>query len=461
MRHLLLQADARRIPIASKSVHCVCTSPPYFGLRNYGDDRQIGLEPTPDEFVSAIVAVSRDIWRVLRDDGSYWLNLGDSFANDTKWGGSGSGPTTKNYTSGLGGCIGQKAKRNTGLKPKDLCMIPERVALALQADGWYLRAKPPWIKPSPMPESTCDRPNVAHESIFLLTKSPRYFFDMEAVRVPSSSATLAREQYSRIVQSGNKSHVPDQGDHTGLHKTYSVTHDHETPSNVGGRHLRTNDFFTASLDTLIDHHDSYAAHLRKIRDNGGLLLSEDGDPMAFWVAAKSFSGAHFATWPERLVRTMILASTSEKGCCPECGACWIRILERSKGDTEANGRPKQTAGMESRTSTLSLSGNGSAEWEKRGGKSFLLGWQSSCGCDPADPIPCTVLDPFGGAQTTPMVAVSLGRRGIGMDLNREYLAMGSDRIAESLRPVSRYDAPKPLKPMSGQLDLFAEAEVTP
>jgi DNA modification methylase len=165
--------------MADKSVHCCVTSPPYFGLRDYGVDGQIGLEKTPDEFVAKLVEVFREVRRVLRDDGTCWVNLGDSYCSQggpqvaqTKW-------QVNGASDGQNG--GASRAAIVGLKPKDLIGIPWRVAFALQADGWYLRSDIIWHKPNPMPESVTDRPTKAHEYLFLLAKSERYFFDSDAI----------------------------------------------------------------------------------------------------------------------------------------------------------------------------------------------------------------------------------------------------------------------------------------
>jgi DNA modification methylase len=453
---MLLQANSRRIPLASGSVHCCACSPPYFGLRSYLDQddpnkaMEIGQEPTPAEFVEALRVVGKEIFRVLRDDGSWWLNLSDSYAGS--WGNQGrkeergtqrpiNGPMIQNLTpypvktSNTG-----RIPPDSNLKAKDLCLVPERVVLALQADGWYVRSKPPWVKNNCMPESTCDRPNVAHESIFLLTKSPRYYFDMEAIRVPSAATTLNRDQYTRVT--------------TGKDGAYAVQHDHETPSHAGGRHLRTNDFFTESLDALIEHHENYLAQLKKIREDGGLLLSESGDPLAFWVATQSFNGAHFATWPKRLVRIMIKASTSEVGCCAECGSALVRIIDKKKIPDEVRNR---NAGSKFDFHRRSLSSGEKLQDFLNANPPQTLGWQPSCSCRSSlPPVPSTVLDCFNGAGTTGVVALALGRRYIGLDLNRGYLAMSQARIADSLRPVSRYDPPRAAKPLDGQMEMFGE-----
>lgn len=167
------------------SVHCAVTSPPYWGLRNYGHEGQIGLERTPDEYVARMVEVFREVRRVLRDDGTLWLNLGDSYAMSTK-GSSGRG---EKQVTNKGTLLEDRSWAiPQGLKPKDLVGIPWRVAFALQADGWYLRSEIIWHKPNPMPESVRDRPTKAHEQVFLLAKSERYYYDADAVREPSIHA---------------------------------------------------------------------------------------------------------------------------------------------------------------------------------------------------------------------------------------------------------------------------------
>jgi DNA modification methylase len=179
----ILHGNCRQVlpTLPPESVQCCVTSPPYWGLRDYGVDGQLGLEPTPDEYVANMVAVFSEVARVLRDDGTLWLNLGDSYASGSK--GSG-GPNEKQDSNA--GSYYDIRKFNHGLKPKDLCGIPWRVAFALQADGWYLRSDIIWHKPNPMPESVTDRPTKAHEYLFLLSKQERYFYDAEAIREDKS-----------------------------------------------------------------------------------------------------------------------------------------------------------------------------------------------------------------------------------------------------------------------------------
>lgn len=182
----MILADSRLMPIKNESVNCVVTSPPYWGLRDYGVNGQLGLESTPELYVEHMISVFREVSRVLRKDGTVWLNLGDSYNSiGHKKSHSGYG------TTGLAGGIAQEHspchRENSapGLKHKDLVGIPWRVAFALQADGWWLRSDIIWSKPNPMPESVTDRPTKAHEYIFLLTKAERYYFDQDAVKEPN------------------------------------------------------------------------------------------------------------------------------------------------------------------------------------------------------------------------------------------------------------------------------------
>ena len=184
----ILTGDSRTIlpTLPEQSVQCCVTSPPYFGLRDYGVDGQIGLESTVEAYVAEMVGVFREVRRVLRDDGVLWLNLGDSYnaARDGWHPGGGKQATLARHQG-----ISRSGANVAGLKPKDMIGIPWRVAFALQADGWYLRSDCIWHKPNPMPESVRDRPTKAHEYVFLLTKSERYFWDAEAVKERASDKT--------------------------------------------------------------------------------------------------------------------------------------------------------------------------------------------------------------------------------------------------------------------------------
>jgi DNA modification methylase len=245
--------------LPDQSVNTCVTSPPYFGLRDYGHDGQIGLEQTPEEFVAQMVAVFREVRRVLRDDGTLWLNLGDSYAGSGKGrNGDGVSYATGKQATSKGTTEGRLFKTDTpDCKPKDLIGIPWRVAFALQADGWYLRQDIIWHKPNPMPESVTDRCTKAHEYIFLLSKSPRYYFDNDSIKVP------VKQDWGTRDRTDGKYHNQGTGlqPHGGLDKSY-----------------------------------------------------ETANRRSVWtVATQPFSGAHFATYPPDLIDPCILAGAPQGG----------------------------------------------------------------------------------------------------------------------------------------------------
>jgi DNA modification methylase len=282
--------------ILDESVDCIVTSPPYFGLRDYGVMGQIGLELTPDAFVAQIVNVFREARRVLRRNGTLWLNLGDSYSTDTKWGGSTGGKAAK-ALHGAGG--GGRNKTRTGIPDKNLLGIPWRVAFALQSDGWYLRQDIIWHKPNPMPESVRDRCTKAHEYIFLLSKSDRYYFDAEAIKEPVTQSSVERLSQPNLAKQRGSFRVPG-------------------------------------------------------KTNGTMGKNTRNRRSVWTITTRPFKGAHFATFPPDLIEPCILAG------CPEGG---------------------------------------------------------------------TVLDPFGGAGTTGLVANRLKRSAILIELNPEYAGIAKERIA--------------------------------
>jgi DNA modification methylase len=363
---MLVNGNAKRIALADGVVHCVVTSPPYWNLRDYGIAGQIGLETTIEAYVAAMVEVGREVRRVLRDDGSFWLNLGDSYASQegpepkqTKWKVNGASNTQNGGQS-----------RNPGsLKPKDLCMIPARVALALQADGWWLRSDIIWHKPNPMPESVTDRPTSAHEYLFLLTKSARYFYDAEAVRVP-----LARKWDP---------------------KTNGDSWAHTSKQPVGSK---------------AGHH---SGDYPEPNPNGANRRS------VWTIATESYKGAHYATFPRALVSPCILAGTSARGVCRECGKPWERVVERSKSII-TKPRPFSKNGNDDRNDTGRI-------YEET--ETTTTGWRPTCTCN-APIVPAIVLDPFCGSGTTGQVAHDLGRRFVGIDLSASYLAYNALPRAE-------------------------------
>ena len=272
----LINADSRRIPLADNSVQCVVTSPPYWGLRSYntGDNKhlEIGAEKTPQEYVASIVAVMRECWRVLKDDGVLWLNLGDSYAANRGNGASGIG--AKQETN-VGANLG-KLVCPDGLKPKDLVGIPWRVAFALQDYGWYLRQDIIWHKPNPMPESVSDRCTKAHEYVFLLTKRARYYFDNESIK--ENSVYTWNSAKSTLAANGTKNvELYDSGQRR-----------------------------TAGADTFHRDEDRTGRNRRSV----------------WTVATSPYSGAHYATFPPALVEPMVLAGSRQGDIVldPFCGS---------------------------------------------------------------------------------------------------------------------------------------------
>ncbi len=363
--------------IPNDFVQCVVTSPPYYGLRDYGTRRwfggdnpdcehgetkihgphhpgqveqtkwktanasgkgqtattcsctqcgawygQLGLEPTPEQFVGHLVEVFREVRRVLRPDGVFWLNIGDSFSRET----------------------------SGGLKTKDLIGIPWLLAFALRADGWYLRSEVLWEKPNVMPESVRDRPTRSHEQVFLLTKSSHYFYDQEAEREPFTDDSCV---------------------------------------GAVGRNLRT----------------------------------------VWEINPQPYRGAHFAVFPPALPERCIKLGTSEHGACSECGAPYSRIVERVIPEAprfESNVVPNNTPHQK-------------FSWDQQRIRNenppVTKGWKPTCECD-AEIEPCLVLDPFSGSGTTVSIAVDLGRSYLGVELNEEYTKLSDGRLEKPLENAS-------------------------
>jgi DNA modification methylase len=348
------------------SVNCCVTSPPYFRLRDYGHEGQMGLEPTPDEFVAGMVDVFREVRRVLRDDGTCWINIGDSYSRSQET----NVPQTKNQTRGKlrdlsppahikgssDGAVGRGDRpgtRSGSSPPKQLLGIPWRLAFALQADGWFLRQDIIWSKPNPMPESVRDRCTKAHEYLFLLSKGPRYYYDADAIAEPLAVATVSRLAQDIEGQKGSD-RVP--GKTNGTMKA------------VGKSSWKGSCFDTGKTG---EHQLGRSQPTRKRADrfggnkhNGDTTKHSDGsiytggetrNKRSVWeVATQPFREAHFATYPPALIEPCILAG------CPKGG---------------------------------------------------------------------TVLDPFGGAGTTGLVADRLQRDAILIELNPEYAEIASKRLS--------------------------------
>ena len=468
----------------AKSVHMVVTSPPYWGLRDYGlgqwqgGDAEcghevprysrekthwdtgkvmeqnspslpwpdgvcglcgavqqaagIGLEPTLGEWVANIVEVSREVHRVLRDDGTFWLNLGDAYS------GSGKGDSRNERKDGdkqntNKGSLHLPPNRGENLPAKNLMGQPWRVAFALQDDGWVLRSAIIWHKLNPMPESTRDRPTSSYEMVFLLSKGSsltfwthqdgygsrtkpapdyrmvngkqmnmwqghNYFYDAEAIRTPwveSSIQRLSQPTFDsqtggpKDPLSGNRSH----------RKVLEHLH-HKSDKQRG--HARRHDGFNDRWDAMPkDEQQANGANARNV-----------------WsFATQGYPGAHFATFPEELPKKCILAGTSEKGVCGECGAPWARVMEHTAMEID---RSERTHPMGRTRSSGTMTKPPSTQ---------TLGWQPTCDCNAAV-VPATVLDPFAGSGTTGVVALRHSRNFLGVELNPEYIELARKRITD-------------------------------
>lgn len=450
--------------LPDESVHCAVTSPPYYGLRAYGTNPQVwdgdpecehewgselschhpgqveqskwktaetagkgqtagsgqycqrcgawkgelGLEPTPSLYVQHMVQVFREVRRVLRDDGTLWLNIGDSF-----YGGKGSNGNSKarrsaaerGYQQSKGTMLIETGPLDMpieGLKPKDLIGIPWMLAFALREDGWWLRQDIIWQKLNPLPESVEDRCTKAHEYVFLLTKSQKYFYDHEAVKEPAVTSVEAQR-----IKNKTRHEKRGKGDQEGIYHARGEAAPFSNPRSTRNRR-------------------------------------------SVWtIPTKPFRGAHFAVMPPDLVEPCVLAGTSEAGCCAQCGAPYKRVIEKTTSFEGGSGRAGRTPDE--------IEG----KWgDKRYGKNILLGpvtssstlgWTPTCSCGNEDRSPCIVLDPFNGAATTGLVALQHGRRYIGIELNPEYVEISRTRL--ETRPE--------IKEQKTEVDILPEQLILP
>lgn len=342
----------KRLP---DSVHCCVTSPPYWGLRNYGVEGAWGLEPTLAEYLEKMRMLFREVHRVLRKDGTLWLNMGDAYASGwscsrrSQIGNGAAEPAQRMNRLGSAradGIVKASSPRSRdgtpcpeGLKNKDLIGLPWRLAFALQEDGWFLRSDIIWSKPNPMPESVTDRPTRAHEYIFLLTKQSRYWYDADAIRTVPSSETKQLSYDTMDYGRRDKYKTPagwDTG--AGAHGTIHRNGREKGKTDKQRGHSRRHDGFNDRWDQM---------EKAEQQINGANARS------VWTIATQGYKGAHFATFPEEIPKRCILA-----GCVP-------------------------------------------------GG---------------------TVLDPFAGSGTTLAVALALGRKAIGYEINPEYVALAETRL---------------------------------
>lgn len=368
------------------SVQTIITSPPYYALRSYLDNghadkgKELGSEATPAEYVANLVAVFRALREALKDDGTIWLNLGDSY---------------NAYNGNRGASRSLSASRDEimpdlptghGLTAREypnkcLLGIPWRVAFALVDDGWILRSEIIWSKGNPMPESVQDRPTRSHEQIFLFAKTPRYFYDAAAIAEPVSANTHSK---------GPAYHA--------MAKT--------APAGSG---IKQNSSFEAAIWQSVTSRNKRTV----------------------WeVNPAQFPDAHYATFPPALIRPCVLAGTSERGECARCGKAWGRVVERGVGNWEAR-KANGAAARAGDAATYHNATHGAGmSHDLLAAPSVTTGWAPRCSCPPGTPTrPQVVLDPFMGSGTTAQVAHELGRDWIGCDLDERALKWTADRLA--------------------------------
>ncbi len=403
---LLGDVRERLKTVPSRSVQLCVTSPPYFNLRGYqGTDNVIGNEATVEDYVYTLVLVFREVRRILHPTGSLYLNLGDSFARDAKKGRKHEGSTIDTWEK-----EGARAASTLGgMKPKDKMMVPHRVALALQADGWWLRSDMPWVKRSILPDSTKDRPTVANEYVFMLTPSERCYYDYVALKQTGSFKAAGNKKVHKLAGDTNPEAVRKVG---------TIHHTAQAHGVYEDRAFRTTDPFMMSLKWILDKGED-------------VLLDDEAEPIAMCVNTRPSKEKHFAVFPEVLVEPLIRGGTSEKGQCCECGNPWVRLVtnpslpkvERERGPSERSGGVAVEDSLESR----GMSHRAYDEWRKAN-PAATTGWKPSCECNAGEPVSQTVLDPFGGSGTTSVVAERLGRNSIYVDANEGYLAIAQRRL---------------------------------
>ena len=445
---LVGDAITRLRKLEDESVHCAITSPPYWGMRAYqGGDGMIGLETTFDEHLDNLLRVFREVRRVLRTDGTCFLNYGDAYA--------GAGVRMAHHANaGISNTVsrnGASTKRidPTGLKAKDLMMMPARIALALQADGWWLRSEIVWDKLSCMPESVTDRPTSAHEKVFMLTQSgsPTYWthrdgngtrtkpspdyvwIDPDTRRESQAHVTGWKRKnlwrghdyfYDAVAVRNKPAQWPPGIPGSRAKGVNADRNDNDLAQRVRNKqrgHARSHTGFNKTWDAMTKEEQ---------QANGSSLRN------VWRFASGGYPGAHFATFPPSLPERCIKAGTSEHGVCAECGGPWVRIIHTPKVPTHlysnrSNSGDNLVGNFIRVDGVKRGSGQKVQNWRNQN-PTQTTGWQPTCACA-ADVKPALCLDPFSGAGTVGLVADRLGRDALLIEISPEYAEMARARIA--------------------------------
>lgn len=322
--------DCRNIlaELKEESINCCVTSPPYWNLRDYGTAGQIGLEATPEEYIETMVAVMEGVRRVLRKDGTLWLNIGDSYANS----GMGGGGKHRRWGELIeSGGLGRSRKPSIGLKKKDLVGIPWMLAFALRDAGWYLRQEIIWSKPNAMPESVQDRCTKSHETIFLLAKSADYYYDYDAIREPAVSVEDRPGGMERNKTYGYDSKYHTLEGHTLKKKTMGVPAGWDTGK---GDHNRKRGRYSDERREMGGSGTSFLGHSGNTKADGTPICDGWRNKRSVWnVATTPFNDAHFAVYPPELIRPCIKAGCPAGGTVldPFAGSGTTGMVAESEG----------------------------------------------------------------------------------------------------------------------------------
>jgi DNA modification methylase len=377
-KFLLLEGKSQDVlkKFPDNTFHTVVTSPPYWSLRDYFNDEQLGQESTPEEYVKNVVSIMREVKRTLRKDGTVWFNIGDSYNSSSGFCRATEGWDRKGRDKGS---ADKKAIKHKSIKQKDLIGMPWRVAFALQEDGWYLRCDIVWEKTNPMPDGAKDRPTRGHEYIFLLTKSPSYFYD-----------------YYRVLEDTDEKPGGVQGFGAKDQKGTFRMDQNRTFQHYGKRNKR-----------------------------------------AVWrQSVSTFQGDHFATYPPKLIEPCIQSGTAERGCCSECGTPWERDFEKVEVQRPAPiDKDALKLGYQEGVDIffpgdLDLDADTIPNETVTSLELIDKGWTKNCECKTDETTSCLVLDPFNGTGTTGEVALKNGQRYVGIELNPEYLKIAKDRLKD-------------------------------
>lgn len=458
-------------------VQTIVTSPPYFAVRDYKLQPTkwpevtyhlfgfpitippmeccLGLEKTPMEYIGHMIYVFRLVREVLRDDGTLWVNIGDCY--NSKSGGYTPGFTGKhNYIShNTAYNILKNNRKLPGMKQKDMVGIPWMLAFALRDDGWYLRQEIIWHKQNPMPESVNDRCTKAHEQIFLLSKSKRYFYDAYAISTEISDASVLRmnqtienqtgstranaglrhngplKAYGKYMPSGwGQNTKYEQRDPRDIRDHKNLQRDDKNHPMHEGRKVRTEEEKKYGINGK-----GFQGHSGYLDKDGNIIGNGRANKKSVWaITTQSFTEAHFATFPEDLPVDPIKAGTSDYGACACCGAPYKRTFEKELKPLKD--APKKFV-IDARDHAADQNSQGSNR-QKDGHKSGHFyeyknfSWVKTCKCDTAEIVPCIVMDCFSGAGTTKLIARKLNRDTICIEKNTEYRKIEDSRLYKEL-----------------------------